>query len=104
MLDDINFVRNQLQCELIKIKNNEKGSDNFFKARNSGAESNQLKSLQSYNDKNLLNFVGSNNSFQNLSGHSQSQVRVQINNLKTKCKLLQDQIKKKEEEIEKLGH
>lgn len=31
-------------------------------------------------------------------------MRVQINNLKTKCKLLQDQIKKKEEEIEKLGN
>lgn len=62
----------------------------------------QLESIVSQNDKNIQNFVASTNSFHNMSGQSQSSVRLQINTLKTKCKLLSEQIQKKDLEILKL--
>ena len=80
LLEEMNFVKNQLQCEIFKMKNQSDAKfDNFFKQR--------------------LDPVAVNT---NTGGHTQSSIRLQINNLKTKCKILQTNIEQKDEEIAKL--
>lgn len=75
----MNFVKNQLQCEIFKMKNQSDAKfDNFFKQR--------MESVPTSSQ----------------GAHTQSSIRLQINNLKTKCKILQTNIEQKDEEIAKL--
>lgn len=106
LLDDMNYVKNQLQCEVLKLKSNpataqdfQRSGNQFFQQRNPATSekvNNHIRAIQNLNDKNAERMmVGQSSS-------SQSNIRLQINTLKTKCKLLSEQISRKDKDIERL--